>query len=258
MGSGRASTHDRAAGLPPIAPRQHGRGPAGLSRPTTSSLAAPEARRNTRPRAVADRTAARPAAPAPRAPAARRTSSAAVPGHIARSMGGAARPATPAASIHCTRANSPDVARLRSSTCSGDVVEKRGRHVPGEAAVGLSALTTKSRIIAPSASSTTKIWACRRCTSSRPAARQSTAPWSKESSAAAQPAASVTQRTQRPRSSSVSTSRPHHEQRPGRLEREGGVRRSASLCQGGGSFRRPVAARCVKNHCPTCRWPARP
>jgi hypothetical protein len=68
----------------------------------------------------------------------------------------------------------------------------------------------------------------------------------------------VTQRTQRPRSSSVSTSRPHHEQRPGRLETEGGVRSSASLCLlGGGSFRRPVAARCVKDHCPTCRWPAR-
>jgi hypothetical protein len=68
----------------------------------------------------------------------------------------------------------------------------------------------------------------------------------------------VTQRTQRPRSSSVSTSRPHHEQRPGRLETEGGVRSSASLCLlGGGSFRRPVAARCVKDHCPTSRWPAR-
>jgi hypothetical protein len=53
---------------------------------------------------------------------------------------------------------------------------------------------------------------------------------------------SVTQRTQRPRSSSVSTSRPHHEQRPGRLESEGGVRSSASLCLGDGPFRRPVAA----------------
>jgi hypothetical protein len=121
---------------------------------------------------------------------------------------------------------------------------------------GSRRLTTKSRIMAASASSTTKICACRSCTSSKPAARHSTAPWSNESSAAARPTASVTQRTQRPRSSSVSTSRPHHEQRPGRLETEGGVRRSASLCLGGGPFRRPAAARCVKEHCPTCRSPA--
>src|SRR5918998_1551951 len=39
----------------------------------------------------------------------------------------------------------------------------------------------------------------------------------------------------------MSASRPHHEQRPGRLETGDGVRSSASLCLGGGPFRRSVA-----------------